>query len=1552
MSSGTSPAPGAAVGSATHPQQGAAPGPISDDDVCRSMYESFYEYAYSPFSPSGLPTPRGPPAAAVATSGAPARQRPAALPKLAVGGAGGSTGAVDVAISDFGAPKSKSVGVASGVAGKPRARAAAPTPRAGATTAWKDRIDRSPAGKPPPGGSLTGAAAAGRPPAAARAAERPVEDDSRPHSLPHHESVPARRRRGSLVAATVQLGDQHGWNKAYQTALETVYAREAKTEEATAIANEAGDDNSDDEELVEAYTTLSRLARDFVAAATQYGRIIISERFLPAEAKTIRPANVGGIAGGEKFVVRGWLFKFAVDSKGLYGSDALAAKVAGHELRGLAALHGANVHALSLPLCATIDHMGWRLLAVSLLPVHGVDTLRYGSANQGRTVLDNDALIHDAMEEAATKLNLAAHRCGAVTMYGPADIEGHAGEDGRAYVIDVARLFPPERPAYAAPRRAAGGPPDSPLAEGTGGREGGDNKSPRLLNKLSHLTQQLRPELVATFSAPLSSDAYSWFGMADHELHNGNVDAASEHLRRVVIPDFARKVVRIATSVTEGYPGNLRLLHRMHHAGINARHLARVLVAILQQCDADGEHTHPSTAVVDCTRVLFVEMAARAIKHEWRRRLRESLAGEALPGGEELAKATTIRLFNECLPIRLFKHRRASWRMRHDSRRDNKRASAAWDSYVLPNLTRMFFDEELDAVLAARATAVEEGGGPDVSRVSVFTRSRVYEELFEGLGLRKVAAALNMRGSRVGPFWMTDRSMLFARLCQMLGLVFSPDAIRRCNVEVSEAFHDTDLLRIEPVVKTVKIVDAHSTGKVSLLRALSTKGGQSARVTRALLERAVRNLGPAGMAPGADARVLIDVADAFFEYAIRARIGESASLSLDGGVDTPQRMLKGARRVYRQVATDASASPNVVSRARRRLRHLTRARAWLATTSHRPYVLHDDEDDGSHAAAAAGKGHVDRVYAVQQSADGRFLFSGSKDTNVCVWDLEAIVAAGEGGRPAHPVVFSDSGHVDWVRDLAYDDETGILLSAGDYNDGTVRFWGRVAGVDGSDSTWRCVFALVVGFKIMSIELLRVRTPFPVGTPTHLLVGCHDGLVRLYDVRALFSLLLLSMQHPGARSTLRQSAVPHSADQQARGAVLLRAPAEAGIALDASSPAEASDVLRQLERAQISSGVTLQRRDHAPLAHVVSRTSETCVFDVSLNDDHTLLATAAEDHTACVWDVTKLTTGGAAAFMVRLGVPCSFESRDGHVGTVSCARWPPYRSDVLATGSFDRTARLWEVATGACLRVIRGHTDGLWCAAWLPFHRAGGLDDSDDGSGDVLRGPGTHGEPVVEVEPLCDVLLTGSSDGSVRAWSFVLAPRTVAEMATPTPLRRGTSEESAFSFGEEEVAASRERSVSFGTPTPTPTADDLARITPRDDATTPRGVHATVPPPPPAPAAATAAASAPPPSPASAVAGVPRHDSGMFGGMARAGGAFPLPMPTPTRAPRPRARLKVASACVRVLTADNDADIYALSVQGGRLAFGTADARIVVLPVPETDNDGADGNAGGDDAFDE
>ena len=291
-----------------------------------------------------------------------------------------------------------------------------------------------------------------------------------------HQSV------ASSSVAPMDDGHQSvaSWNEAYQSLLEQ------------------GDDSS-------AYwAKIAALSRDFVAASRHYAAIIISELNMPSRQRTIRESSeIGGVAGGKKFVAAGILFKFGADpvvgsganERHLYGgatpdADA-AAKALGAELKGCAAYSWTDIPGLCFPLIAVIDYCGYRCLAISLLPIDK-STLRYGSDSGGRIAKCPDADINALMKKAGESINLAPHFVGSSKslIYGPGDIECHRGKDGRLYVLDFGRVFPPEAP--------------------------GANSAPGdVFFKL------LRPELCRLNKVPLCSDAFTGFCRFDSRAEVG-----------------------------------------------------------------------------------------------------------------------------------------------------------------------------------------------------------------------------------------------------------------------------------------------------------------------------------------------------------------------------------------------------------------------------------------------------------------------------------------------------------------------------------------------------------------------------------------------------------------------------------------------------------------------------------------------------------------------------------------------------------------------------------------------------------------------------------------------------------------------------------------------------------------------------------------------------------------------------------------------------------------------------------------------------------------------
>lgn len=135
-----------------------------------------------------------------------------------------------------------------------------------------------------------------------------------------------------------------------------------------------------------------------------------------------------------------------MDTAGLYGSDWAAAKVAGDELKGLVQDFNIGIRDLCVPLMALVDYGGFRLIAVSILPVNA-STIVYDSNDSGHSMHDDHPRLSRLMQEAARTLNVKSHRAGmerqtARLLHSPIDLEGHVGLDNRLYLLDFSRVMP------------------------------------------------------------------------------------------------------------------------------------------------------------------------------------------------------------------------------------------------------------------------------------------------------------------------------------------------------------------------------------------------------------------------------------------------------------------------------------------------------------------------------------------------------------------------------------------------------------------------------------------------------------------------------------------------------------------------------------------------------------------------------------------------------------------------------------------------------------------------------------------------------------------------------------------------------------------------------------------------------------------------------------------------------------------------------------------------------------------------------------------------------
>jgi hypothetical protein len=323
------------------------------------------------------------------------------------------------------------------------------------------------------------------------------------------------------------------------------------------------------------------VCREFLNLATHDAKVIIQEHFQPNDTKSIPilkevaidgRANVSGRGINGKSIVYEThyiTYTLCLDDHGVFnGSDEYAMKAGSLDRMGSLEYFNCHTKDLNVPLIATIDYFGMRVVAVSKLPVDHVvfsdegDVRRievdqvHGVTDRGDHFINNNKTVHRLLELTAHKLNLSEHLCkgmmdiGAVSSYCSSEIKIYRGVDNSFYMKDFWRAFPSEVPEET---------PHLPPA-------------PR---NQSIFWRQLRPEFVKRYEYALNPDACCAisYGTANQHEHYDKVAAATKHLVTIDIPKYTESLCNrdYTLPLSEGL--GLDLTTEMHDNGINMRHL-------------------------------------------------------------------------------------------------------------------------------------------------------------------------------------------------------------------------------------------------------------------------------------------------------------------------------------------------------------------------------------------------------------------------------------------------------------------------------------------------------------------------------------------------------------------------------------------------------------------------------------------------------------------------------------------------------------------------------------------------------------------------------------------------------------------------------------------------------------------------------------------------------------------------------------------------------------------------------------------------------------------
>lgn len=117
--------------------------------------------------------------------------------------------------------------------------------------------------------------------------------------------------------------------------------------------------------------------------------------------------------------------------------------------------------------------------------------------------------------------------------------------------------------------------------------------------------------------------------------------------------------------------------------------------------------------------------------------------------------------------------------------------------------------------------------------------------------------------------------------------------------------------------------------------------------------------------------------------------------------------------------------------------------------------------------------------------------------------------------------------------------------------------------------------------------------------------------------------------------------------------------------------------------------------------------------------------------------------------------CSTKNFRGHTNGVMCLQ---FFDNILATGSYDATIKIWDIDTGSEVRTLTGHTEGVRC---LQFDDTKLISGSMDRTlkvwnwrtGECLSTYSGHHGGIIGLHFRGDLLASASVDKTVKLWNF-------------------------------------------------------------------------------------------------------------------------------------------------------------------------------------------------------